>query len=49
MKFHDDLMFFLTFILCFVMYIIAKCIQNFNSEAHGTSERLLHASALEVI
>ena len=48
MKFHDDLMFFLVFILFFVMYILAKCFEKFTSP-HGTSERLIHASTLEVI
>lgn len=48
MKFHDDLMFFLTFILFFVLYILIRCLKYFTSE-NGTSERLVHASTLEII
>lgn len=48
-SFHDDLMFFLAVILFFVMYCLAVCLLKFNSENHKFSERLVHASTLEII
>jgi len=50
--FHDDLRIFLTGILCFVRYRLAVCLQRFAFSAQaekGTSFRLVHASALEII
>ena len=48
--FHDDLMIFLTGILCFVRYILWACIRRFDSKVtNGTSHRLLHASVLEIV
>ena len=49
--FHDDLRIFLTGILCFVMYIMYACIVRFSSEksVNGKTQRLLHASVLEVV
>ena len=49
--FHDDLRIFLTGILFFVLYIMASCLFHFSSEksSNGKTQRLLHASVLEVI
>lgn len=49
-SFHDDLMVFLTLILCFVLYILTICLYRFSvSKTKGESARLVHASVLEMV
>lgn len=49
-SFHDDLRIFLTGILCFVRYILAECLNRFSrTDSNNTSQRLVHASTLEII
>lgn len=55
-RFHDDLMIFLTFILFFVLYIMYSCIKNFSEKglmnAHSefpTYSAFVHHSTLEII
>lgn len=48
--FHDDLRIFLTGILFFVRYILAVCLNRFlRTTQNSTSERLVHAAALEIV
>ena len=47
--FHDDLMIFLTAILCFVRYILAVCLHRFSSENNVHPYRLVHASTIEIV
>lgn len=46
--FHDDLMIFLTLILGFVIYILSACLSRF-ANANGETERLVHASSIEIV
>lgn len=49
-SFHDDLMVFLTLILCFVLYIMTVCLVRFGfNNQNGAPQRLTHASTLEII
>jgi len=49
-SFHDDLMVFLTLILCFVIYILAVCLYRFSAvKRNGEAARLVHASVLEIV
>ena len=48
--FHDDLMVFLTFILFFVVIILAVCLYTFTeTKKKGESDHLVHASTLEIV
>jgi cytochrome c oxidase subunit 2 len=48
--FHDDLMVFLTLILCFVLYILTICLVRFGfNNQNGAPQRLIHAATLEII
>jgi heme/copper-type cytochrome/quinol oxidase subunit 2 len=49
-SFHDDLMVFLTLILCFVLYVLTVCLYRFSAtKRKGESARLVHASVLEIV
>lgn len=49
--FHDDLRVFLTRIACFVFYLLYACLAHFTVKdgVEGTTQRLVHASVLEVV
>jgi len=55
-RFHDDVMVILTFIVFFVLYILYSCIHNFSTTgvAHNKKEyseysTFVHNSTLEII
>ena len=52
-RFHDDLMVFLTFILFFVLYIMGTCISHFKIEndkiKEGYTKEFIHHPILEII
>jgi cytochrome c oxidase subunit 2 len=49
-SFHDDLMFFLTFICIFVFLLLFFCLENFYKKKTGEiSTRFVHASTLEIV
>ena len=49
-SFHDDLFVFLILTLCFVMYVLAVCLDTFSEKkTNGISIRLVHASVLEIV
>lgn len=51
-SFHDDLMVFITLIFFFVLYILSVCLYRFSTSfanKEGVSERLVHASTLEIV
>ena len=48
---HHDLMFFITFILFFVLVVMARTIQFFgeNADAAGTGKNVVHGTTIEII
>lgn len=51
---HNDIMFFLTFVIVFVLYLLSVCIINFSQNnienRHGyAGDDLSHNTAIEVI
>jgi cytochrome c oxidase subunit 2 len=49
-SFHDDLLVFLTLIICFVFYILTICMVRFGfNNQNGSPQRLTHASTLEIV
>ena len=51
-SFHDDLRVFLSGILFFVVYILARCLYQFGFSAEakkGITHRLVHAPIVEII
>lgn len=48
-RFHHDLFFFLTMILIFVIYILGRCITQFNKKVNPEPIIVIHAPTLEII
>jgi heme/copper-type cytochrome/quinol oxidase subunit 2 len=48
-NFHHDLFFFLTVVLFFVSYMLARCIMLFNKDVNKKPIVVVHAPALEII
>jgi cytochrome c oxidase subunit 2 len=48
---HHDLMFFITFILFFVIFVMAETLQYFNenSKAANSGKSVVHGTAIEII
>jgi len=48
---HHDLMFFITFILFFVLVVMARTLIYFNSNAvySGVASHVVHGTAIEII
>jgi cytochrome c oxidase subunit 2 len=48
---HHDLMFFITFILFFVLVVMAETLQYFNENgvAAGLNANVVHGTAIEII
>jgi heme/copper-type cytochrome/quinol oxidase subunit 2 len=48
---HHDLMFFITFILFFVMVVMARTLYFFNttSASAGTGKNVVHGTVIEIV
>jgi len=48
---HHDLMFFITFILFFVLVVMARTLQYFNTDASaaGSGINVVHGTTIEII
>jgi len=48
---HHDLMFFITFILFFVLVVMARTLQFFgeSSDISGTGKSVVHGTTIEII
>ena len=48
---HHDLMFFITFLFFFVLVVMARTLQYFNSDSvnAGSASNVVHGTAIEII
>ena len=46
---HHDLMFFLSFILVFVCWILGRTLYHFNASKHPTPYKITHGTLVEVV
>jgi cytochrome c oxidase subunit 2 len=48
-NFHNDLMFFITFLAIFVTVLLVRCLYFFNEFKNKTSSNVIHGTTLEII
>lgn len=48
-EFHHDLMILLTFVVCFVSYMLFRVVSNFNSTSNEVADGVVHGTLIEII
>ena len=48
-NFHNDLFFYLVLVVCFVAYLLARCIMLFRQKVHPVPDTFVHGTVIEIV